>query len=55
MEFKRFSELLEVGHATAKEMLGDWARLGKLPTGTEGEISHEQFLKRSKRVRRNSI
>lgn len=55
MEFKRFPELLEVGETTARKMLADWAKDGKLPTGTEGEISTERVQKRGQSARRNSI
>ena len=55
MEFKRFAELLEIGHVTAKQMLLDWAKAGKLPTGTEGEISADRIKKRGQSARRNSV
>lgn len=55
MEFKRFEELLEIGHVTGKKMLLDWAEEGKLPTGTEGEISPERVKKRGQSARRNSV
>lgn len=57
MEFKRFSELIDVGFATAKKMLADWDKDGKLPTGTESNLreGEEVRKKRGQSMRRNSI
>lgn len=55
MEFKRFTEILEVGSEHAKKQLAEWAAAGKLPTGTEGEISASKVQKRGQSIRRNSI
>lgn len=55
MEFKRFTEILEVGGEHAVKQLDEWAGEGKLPTGTEGEISSQKIQKRGQSIRRNSI
>ncbi|KAM0746509.1 patatin-domain-containing protein [Meredithblackwellia eburnea MCA 4105] len=55
MEFKRFEEILTIGYNTAKEMIADFVKSGKLPTGTEGDISAEKIRKRGQSARRNSI
>jgi len=55
MEFKRFSELLQIGVVEGKRMLAEWAEVGLLPTGTEGEISAQKVKKRGQSARRNSI
>lgn len=43
-----------MGFSTAKQMLADWSKEGKLPTGTEGDLS-PVIKKRGQSMRRNSI
>lgn len=55
MEFKRFPELLAIGLQEGKKMIAEWVANGKLPTGTESEITARKVQKRGQSVRRNSI
>lgn len=55
MEFSRFLELVDLGYASAKTMLADFAKDGKLPTGMESDVSMEVIQKRGQSMRRNSI
>ncbi|CEQ42560.1 SPOSA6832_04388 [Sporobolomyces salmonicolor] len=55
MEFKRFSEILEVGSKFATDLLSEWASKGELPTGLEGEVTPLKVEKRGQSIRRNSI
>lgn len=55
MEFKRFTEILDVGYDHATKQLGDWGKAGKLPTGTEGQVTLQKVQKRGQSIRRNSI
>ncbi|GAA5861134.1 hypothetical protein JCM3774_002201 [Rhodotorula dairenensis] len=55
MEFKRFTEILEVGSDFANTLLDEWAAEKKLPTGMEGDALAARKQKRGQPIRRNSI
>ncbi|GAA5986855.1 hypothetical protein JCM10908_000923 [Rhodotorula pacifica] len=55
MEFKRFTEILEVGSEFANGLLDEWASEKKLPTGMEGDAVAPRKQKRGQPIRRNSI
>ncbi|GAA5937198.1 lysophospholipase [Sporobolomyces koalae] len=55
MEFKRFTEILQVGSEFSKGLLTDWDSKGELPTGLEGDITNQKAQKRGQSIRRNSI
>ncbi|GAA6058867.1 hypothetical protein JCM10212_002811 [Sporobolomyces blumeae] len=55
MEFKRFTEILDVGSDFAKGLLSEWDAKGELPTGLEGDVKNQKIEKRGQSIRRNSI
>ncbi|KAK4057788.1 phosphatidylcholine and lysophosphatidylcholine phospholipase [Microbotryomycetes sp. JL221] len=55
MEFKRFLEILDVGYEHAHKQLIEWIKAGKMPTGTEGQVTMQKVQKRGQSIRRNSI
>ena len=55
MEFKRFTEILDVGSEFANSLLDEWAADKKLPTGMEGDAVAPRTQKRGQPIRRNSI
>ncbi|KWU47420.1 patatin-domain-containing protein, partial [Rhodotorula sp. JG-1b] len=55
MEFKRFTEILDVGSEFANSLLDEWAADKKLPTGMEGDAVAPRKQKRGQPIRRNSI
>lgn len=55
MEFKRFDEVFQLGRKAGNEMIDQFAREGKVPTGLEGNVSAEKIKKRGQSARRNSI
>lgn len=55
MEFKRFTEILQVGSEFSKGLLSEWDSKGELPTGLEGDVTNQKAQKRGQSIRRNSI
>ncbi|GAA5904627.1 uncharacterized protein JCM6883_003846 [Sporobolomyces salmoneus] len=55
MEFKRFTEILQVGSDFSKGLLTEWDSKGELPTGLEGDVTNQKAQKRGQSIRRNSI
>jgi hypothetical protein len=52
MDFGKHTEIMEVGYQACRRMLADWAKQGKLPTGTVNDAPAKVLLqKRGKSIR----